>query len=314
MFFAARRWEMKNCLFVLILCAATSLFLDKSASATNLGVANDYNLFVLENLYGYNSDSWGNIATGGNAYLSSYNVAGTLNGNNARLVVGGNLIWEPGGGRVGQDGQGNIYAGGTTNIVPWATYNGPCLPQNVVDFAAARSYLNQASSAWSKQSTIGKFDSSSLNLTGTSDKLNVFNLSDLEVKKGSLNITAPAGSTVLVNVSGKDVTMQNAEISLDGGVTSNYVLFNFYEATSLTVTSYEFWGSILAPNAAINLTNGQFNGTLIGKSFGAPNTSCGQGHNYLFQGNLPDVPEPATLALLITGALVLTKMKKHRRV
>jgi hypothetical protein len=101
MFFAARRWEMKNCLFVLILCAATSLFLDKSASATNLGVANDYNLFVFENLYGYNSDSWGNIAAGGNACLSSYHVGSTLNGNNARLVVGGNLTWESGGGRVG---------------------------------------------------------------------------------------------------------------------------------------------------------------------------------------------------------------------
>jgi choice-of-anchor A domain-containing protein len=302
---------MKNRLFVLVLCAITSLFFSKPVSATNLGIANDYNLFVFENLYGYNSDSEGNLAAGGNAYLGSYSVGSELNGNNARLVVGGNLTWESGGGRVGQDGKGNLYAGGTTNTVPWATYNRPSLPQNVVDFSAAQSYLNQASKAWSTQTTTGtiKSEYGILDLTGTSSKLNVFNLKAQDVDINTLNITAPAGSTVLVNVSGSNVAMEDFGMYLKGGLTSNYVLFNFYDATSLTLKGCGFEGSVLAPNTAINFQNGQLNGTLIGKSFGSAYASCGEVHNRPFQGDLPNVPEPATLLLIASGGVLLMRRK-----
>lgn len=308
---------MKNRLFMLVLCAVTGLFFNKTASATNLGIANDYNLFVFENLYAINgSDSEGNVAVGGNAYISSYSVGSAFTGSKARLVVDGNLTWNNGG-KVGSNAQGDIYIGGNVNMPPNViSYGNLYRTQNVVDFAAAESYLNQASTAWSTQATTGTVHSQwgILDLTGTSSGLNVFNLSAQDVDINTLNITAPAGSTVLVNVNGANVKMEDFGMYLKGGLTSNYVLFNFYDATSLTLKGCGFEGSVLAPNAAVDFQYPNLNGTLIGKSIGVPYTHCGEVHNHPFQGDLPEVPEPASLALLVMGAVVLTKMKRHRTV
>ena len=304
---------MKNRLLLLMACTFATLSLFAPAFAANLGTANDYNLFVFEDFYAQTgSGIGGNVAIGGNAYMSSYSVARQLQGNNAKLVVDGDLTWEVYG-TVGNDGSGNIYVGGTSNIRPnTVAYNEPCLPQNIVDFSAARSYLNQASSIWSTQASTGtvSLEWGTLDLVGSSTELNVFNLTTQELDINTLNITAPADSTVLVNVSGSNVIMENFGMFLKNGLTSNYVLFNFYEATSLKLTGCEFNGSILAPDAAIDFQYPILNGTLIGKSIGEPYTRCGTMYHVPFQGDLPAVPEPATLLLFVSGAFLLAENKK----
>ena len=62
-----------------------------------------------------------------------------------------------------------------------------------------------------------------------------------------MSIDAPAGTTVLINVSGN----------------RDYVIFNLYEAESLTITGMSFEGSILAPRADLDFVNGSMNGQLI---------------------------------------------------
>jgi choice-of-anchor A domain-containing protein len=300
---------MKNLMFVPVLCASIGFSLASSASATNLGVANDYNLFVFGNFSpSGSSDSEGNVAVGGNAeIIPSYTVAGEISGNLAKFIVNGNLTWTSDG-SIGQGSQGTAYVGGTANILSYRKLNNT---QNIVDFPAAEKYLTQASSVWNNQKTNGDidWDSTTLNLTGTSSTLNVFNVKAANVDVDTLSISAPAHSTVLVNVSGSDVSMDglyNYGFGMKlNGVTANNVLFNFCDATSLRLYGCGFEGSILAPSASVDFSNGQINGTFIANSM----TGSGEFHNVQFQGDLPNVPEPGTVLLLLTGAVLFIRTK-----
>ena len=96
--------------------------------------------------------------------------------------------------------------------------------------------------------------------------------------------------------------MQNFGTNLFNTSKQN-ILYNFYEATQLSSSSFSFQGSVLAPKADYNFTNGNLEGTLIAKSV----SGNGEYHNYQFQGNLPSfeteiVPEPTNIAgILLTG-------------
>ena len=90
---------------------------------------------------------------------------------------------------------------------------------------------------------------------------------------------------MLVNVDGTSDTLHNAGISVNG-TTRQKVLFNFPTATSLSISGIAVQGSVLAPRAAVNFSNGTVNGTLIGATF----SGSGQLNNYPFTGCLPTAP------------------------
>ena len=52
------------------------------------------------------------------------------------------------------------------------------------------------------------------------------------------------------------------------------VLFNFVDATSITANGFGFWGTMLAPNANVNFSNGSFDGGFYARSF----TGYAEGH------------------------------------
>ncbi len=88
-------------------------------------------------------------------------------------------------------------------------------------------------------------------MTGNNANLNVFNISGTNLANArNVTITAPAGSTVLINVAGTSDTLHNAGV-LVNGTSRQKVLFNFASATSLSVSSSAVPGSVLAPRAAI---------------------------------------------------------------
>jgi choice-of-anchor A domain-containing protein len=142
--------------------------------------------------------------------------------------------------------------------------------------------------------------------TGTNSSLNVFNLDGPNVAQ-ALTINAPGTSTVIVNVSGKSINWSNFGVSL-GGIDRTKVLFNFYEATSITFTNIGLEGSLLAPTANLYLTNGSVNGNAIAQSW---NTEITEPHWYPFAGNLPDVaqtPEPGTFFGCGIGCLLIARL------
>jgi choice-of-anchor A domain-containing protein len=74
-------------------------------------------------------------------------------------------------------------------------------------------------------------------------------------------------------------------------------LFNFYDATSVTLGNWKT--SVLAPDADLTISNGYISGSVFAASF----SGGGELHNdNLFNGALPSsAPEPSTWAMMLAG-------------
>jgi choice-of-anchor A domain-containing protein len=285
----------------------------ETASAAMFGVAGDYNLFTLGSAtltVVENSDAGGSIAIGGDAKLTSYAVASQRSGNDARLVVGGHLTYSNG--QVGINGSGTIYAQtatltGTSPTDFETTGNG-------VDFNDAADYLTTASTFWGSLSATGTTTVHSwgaIELNGSDSNLNVFDLngSDL-LAANSFNITAPTGSTMLVNISGEVSGMTNMGFDLTGVENTN-ILYNFYEATDLKFEGIGIQGSVLAPLAAVDFDYGSINGQMIAYTLGSEaDASSGKFHDISFTGQLTPVPIPSAVWLFCSGLVVFVGLRK----
>jgi choice-of-anchor A domain-containing protein len=185
-----------------------------------------------------------------------------------------------------------------------------------INFVSAQTNLDSVSATLAGESANGAVNQSgsTYTLTGTNANLNVFNLSAASYSSATINITAPSGSTVVVNVAGSADSFSSGSINLNG-ISSSDVIFNFNSATTLSLSSIAFNATILAPYAAFTGSGGEINGELVASS-AAGNTTL---DNDPFSGSLgsnsqaaPAVPEPSTWVLLLTGAGVLacTRLRK----
>lgn len=266
----------------------------KDALTLNLGAAGQYNMVVFQDAYQHESSSQGNIAVGNNAWFQNFGIAASLSGDAARLVVGGNITsfdsGSIGSNPVDANTLGNIYVFGNSNLNLVGYKNLVTGDSGKFDFAASKNYLLEASAYWAALTPNGTAvaDGGSLTLTGTNSALNIFSVSGTDFSNSTyFVINVPAGSTVLVNVGGTNVLMQNFGSSLTGA-TSNRILYNFYQATFIDIENGSPMGSILAPKADVDFTNGHIEGTLIAKSLGTLATqSNGGAENFQFTGSLP---------------------------
>jgi len=313
-----------------------------------LGQASSFDVFVFGNFTESGTDSQGAIAVGGNfapANNGGFSIASQLSDpagvydlvvggnftNNGYSMgggdafVGGNMTWtdpslphnayvdgnftnSASGGTVG----GKVYYGGSscTSGDP-ITCKSVAAPTNPIDFAGAQTNLDSVSTNLAAQTANGttSFDGySTYTLTGTSSTLNVFNLTNSTYNGSTINITAPSSSTVVINVAGTSDSFSGGSINLTG-VSASDVIFNFSAATSVSIASIAWEGTLLAPMAGFSGTWGQLNGELIAES--ASGTT--EFHNVLFSGTLPAAlnvssqngggatPEPATWTMLLGG-------------
>jgi choice-of-anchor A domain-containing protein len=319
-------------------------------SYLNLGPAGDFNLFVFNDNTQSGSDSEGRVAVGRDALFGSFTVGSSMGNNTDNLIVGrnltntyttqrggvlvgGNLTWETPTilGRVAVNGNANFTGWGSVtgpvNVV--GTYSAPnYFPPNQntgpnpfpFDFAEVESYLVSQAAYLATIPTNGEVKINQGNGAITLTALNPadsyisFNLTGAEMAdatSGGLTINAPAGSTVVVNVTGPVSSMVSFGINLNG-VDKQHVLYNFHDAMNLTLDQIGVMGTILAPLASVNFAGGAIDGTIIAKNLSGP----GESHLYLFQGDLPlqPVPEPATVALGAMGlaALVTVRLRRKR--
>ncbi len=241
-------------------------------SGTNLGLAGNFNAFIFQNANMQNSDIQGRFAIGQNANLMNYGVGTQLSnshGGRDDLIVGGNLNFTN-----GQVFNGNIAYDGSSTLNSVGIPNGTAKHAYDINFGYAETQLMNDSAAWGARAANGTFVNQwgGLTLTGTNSTLNVFNLttSDLSNLWG-ITIKAPAGSSVLVNVSGTGpVSLQYMGFNLVG-TDASHVVFNFTQATNITLSGIGFQGSILAPYANVEFNNGNLTGTLVA------NNLCGTG-------------------------------------
>src|SRR5262249_46642536 len=128
--------------------------------------------------------------------------------------------------------------------------------------------LTARSAAWAALAANGTSTDTygTLGLTGTDPSLDVFRISaDALASANGLNLSAPAGATVLVNVPGTTAQVQSFGMTVSG-TDLRHLLFNSPEAPALTVAAINFQGSVLAPRAAVTFNNGNLEGTLVAQS------------------------------------------------
>jgi len=253
-------------------------------SSLDFGIAKDFNLFVLENLFQPSSDTEGKVAVGGNAFFANYCIGDQLpnsNGTEDVLIVGKILTF-----LSGRIYNGNVVYCDTTNL-PISTVSieeGTLRKDSVIDFNAAGSYLNGLSNTLAAYQVNGTdtLQWGGIFMNGTNPFVNVFSISgnDLSVAN-NVEVKTPAGAVAIINVSGNKVVWSGG-LSLIGTDKHN-VIFNFYEADSIKLQWIGIQGSILAPKAHVNFVSGVQDGQMICKSL----EGMGQFNLAPFVGNIP---------------------------
>jgi choice-of-anchor A domain-containing protein len=254
----------------------------------SLSTALAFNIFVIGDLIQHQSITYGRIAVGGNATLERYRIGDTLprsRDNRADLIVGSTLIFTD-----GMVAKGGIIAGGKARLSNVGMPHGQLREGLPIDFGAQGAALAGLAASLSQLPPNGMTQSrerpntrKQITLTGTDRQLNIFALAgrDLAVAQ-TLIISVPRGATVLVNIDGAADQIQNLGFAI-GSVNRQHILYNFYEATELTLDDDRIQGSILAPHARVTFVKGRMNGTLIAAAL----TGTGVAWPAPFIGQLP---------------------------
>lgn len=303
-----------------LLIAAAMPGLNAGQISLNLSEAENFNLLVWGNATLLNSDTEGRVAVGGSASFNAYSIGTKVPAVNPlgdMFVVGGNLNAVN-----GQVFNGSIYVAGS--------YSGPGYSLNSAggsvtssglgsgglpfNFAAAQGALTAKSQTYGAAAANGTSQLlwSTLTLTSTDTNLNIFNIDAAALNSANtLKLDVAAGSQVLINVSGTTATFGNMGLI---GFDSDNTLFNFFEASSLSMRGIGIKGSILAPLADVSFISGQMDGQLIANSFAGTTWGVGEMHNYPFD-NQPEppatVPDTANTGLLLAFGLLAGPLVKR---
>ena len=257
---------------------------------------------------------------------------------------------------------GSISAGGTVVLDMNSTSSDGIIADAVtssaidnIDFDAIESEIKAQSLAFADMTVNGSTtfycqgDTScadSTNVDGIvfsgDDSINIYDIDAdwLSVANKSITYDFSTTSYNIINVTGDAVDLfntgffntafagqyqdndQNANYRHDGTYTNN-ILFNFVDATSVTIQSIGVKGSILAPYADIAFYNGHVDGNLIASSVFTPEVyltndngveylaPTGQVNNYSF--GVTQVSAPGSILLMLPAFAVVFIRNKLKR-
>ncbi len=256
----------------------------------DLGIASDFNLFVLKDIVQPSSDTEGKAAIGRDATFSNYSVGDKLppsGGTEDVLIVGRKLTFTS-----GIVFGGNVVYGKYIDVPQYvfSVVDGSIRQEDPVpvDFNRAETELLTASSKLANFDFNGDITTQwgGLILTGTDPMLNTFEIDGIALSNANdMNISVPTGAVVVVNITGNNISWSGG-LSVLGTEISN-VLYNFVDATEITISGIDVRGTVLAPKAHINFIAGVINGQMICEYF----EGQGQMNNVKFRGFIPGNPE-----------------------
>lgn len=291
------------------LALAAAFFANQSfANTIDLGAASDYNVFVFGN---YQSNSWnsisGAVAVGGDANISTSTIKNLAN-NSYGLVVGGDLTKSYG------NVTGTAWVGGNVTKPQYDTYNSYSpAPTSPINFAAAKTQLTTLSDSLAATTSTGSVSynyGTNGYLSGTGSSVEYFTLSGADlsnINNWSFSNIA-SGATLILNVSGNSVNLTGGW----SGFSAYNVLFNFYDATSLTLNNIQFNASILAVDATLYGASGNVTGTVVTNGW---DNSLTLGNNRFSSVVVTTpVPEPDSYALMMLGLAVVISARRLKRV
>ena len=190
-------------------------------------------------------------------------------------VVNGN--WTQSGG-----GQTNTQQPTTVYLSPGHTNNGPAVLTTVFNAPLLNSAWADAMNASAMLASLTPTQTLGAITTGMTISESVvgnyvFNISSINLNQSALTLSAPAGSTFILNISG-NITLnggsQGNGLHIAGGLTNNDVIYNLTGANSNLTTSgggnaQQVYGIVLATGsgASVNLHPGAINGEVIATTF-----------------------------------------------
>ncbi len=295
-----------------IICLLLLPTLSPTATAGPLSPASSSDIFALGSASIVAGNIQGALTAGGDATLVGVNV-GSIYAQGNLTVTGVNV-------------RGSVLYGGTFSRLA-ANILGPIghVAPPLIDFPATAQALTNTSAHLGSLSANGTASGNpfgTLLLTGTDPVLNVFDLTP-PLFGTALAISAPAGSTVVVNVSGTSPEIDLAALNVpsDSGkeFAPPHVLFNFPEATSLYLLGDTIAGTVLAPGADVWLLGGRMSGTLIANDLLVTATNF---YDAPFTGELKPgdppspisaVPGPSSRTLFGLGVAALLVLWRRQR-
>lgn len=304
---------------------AGNVYVGGSATMTGAGTTSGSNLVVGGSLTASGGTYGGNVFVGGAATNLSGGV--TVNGNLTLSGANSSLNASSNGGSSPQ----NVYVTSTTHVNDPSYWNtpkttgAPATPATPLDVYGSSTDIINASKSLSALTGATNISSSGGVVTITLTK-NGMNVIDLSMLSGStitgINVVTAPGVTatgLIVNVAGDNLNFNGGSYNL-GSLTDGQVLFNFGDATNISLSSLGFEGTLLAPLATVNFTSGNLNGALIANNY----YGNGELHSDPFTDTLPTyvgtggttvaTPEPGTVALFGTGLIVLALTARRRMV
>jgi choice-of-anchor A domain-containing protein len=255
-----------------VLVAAESSQLVR-AQEVDLGTAAQYAGFFFGNASNL-SDVVGRLAVGGNLSIGGTSVGEGVAKSSTQpsLVVGGDITAFT---------SGSMGSSSTNNYGDYVGKKGSAVPSYLllhqvtyspVDFAAESIYLKVLSQQLSARKATGQVSQqwNTVTLTGSNSDIEVFNLSAAQVQSTLTMalVNVKSSATLIFNVA------SNSQRQVQFGITTTVlqnrqgkVLYNMPDADLLNFTGVWVWGSVLAPAACVNNSNGHIEGTIVAASW-----------------------------------------------
>lgn len=283
------------------------------AALAAAGPYSEWNLIVRNDIQLSTSEVDGSTLIGGSVLggTSNYAVQGVTASNGTGLAVGGSVA--PGA-TVNINNSGDYRYAGT----PGGTVNlngGNAITDNTVA-ATAASYIAQAQADSAYLASLastgsvdgaGNMNASTVTLDG--QEVAVYTITQAQFNPlGQLNLNMGAADSVIINfiADGSGQVNLDAPPNIIGGFNQNNsssILWNFVGATEITVNN-SFNGMMLAPDAALSVTGGGINGTVVVDSITAQNAEI-RFNNYTGY-----IPAPSTAGVLALAGLAAARRRR----